>query len=66
MEKKAIIISYTLCKPYRNHFRSPKDFGSASDKVWGHFAMLGLKRTDRPTLMKMGILDGVCLFAPTS
>ncbi|ELU14833.1 hypothetical protein CAPTEDRAFT_207542 [Capitella teleta] len=39
--------------------RSPKDFASASDKLWGHFAMLGLKRTDRSTLVSMGILKQV-------
>ncbi|ESO84535.1 hypothetical protein LOTGIDRAFT_196603 [Lottia gigantea] len=36
--------------------RTPKDFASASDKIWPHFAMLGLKRTSRIELYEKKVL----------
>ena len=39
--------------------RTPKDFASASDKIWGHFAAEGHQRTPKPTLIEMGIIKKV-------
>ncbi len=36
--------------------RTPKDFASASDKIWGHFAALGLLKTPKSELAEMGII----------
>ncbi|XP_064647825.1 uncharacterized protein LOC135500340 isoform X2 [Lineus longissimus] len=35
--------------------RSPKDFASASEKIWIHFAARNLNRTSKAELMRMGI-----------
>ena len=42
-----------------DHCRTPADFASASDKVWGHFAAMGLRRTPRTTLLDLGIIKKV-------
>merc|ERR1712226_1558230 len=44
--------------------RSPKDFASASDKLWGHFAMIGMARTPKPQLVEMGVIRKSELTAP--
>ena len=53
------IIFYFLLHVTCTCLRSPKDFASASDKVWGHFAAEGLKRTPKSTLIEMGIIKKV-------
>ena len=40
-------------------FRTPKDFASASDKVWPLFQALGLRKTPKHILNQMGILRKV-------
>ncbi|XP_013398731.1 serine/threonine-protein phosphatase 6 regulatory ankyrin repeat subunit C isoform X2 [Lingula anatina] len=39
--------------------RSPKDFASASEKIWPHFAALNLTRTRKQELVEMGIIKKV-------
>ncbi|CAH1789659.1 unnamed protein product [Owenia fusiformis] len=39
--------------------RTPKDFASASQKIWPHFAALGLKQTPKHLLIEMGIIKKV-------
>ncbi|XP_002740245.1 inactive serine/threonine-protein kinase TEX14-like [Saccoglossus kowalevskii] len=39
--------------------RTPKDFASASDKIWGHFAVLGCPRTSKETLIEKGIIKKI-------
>ncbi|XP_038044361.1 26S proteasome non-ATPase regulatory subunit 10-like [Patiria miniata] len=39
--------------------RSAKDFASASDKIWSHFAVLGCKRTSKIDLIEKGIIKKV-------
>ncbi|XP_074659694.1 protein phosphatase 1 regulatory subunit 27-like [Tubulanus polymorphus] len=36
--------------------RTPKDFASASEKIWMHFAALRLKRTSKIQLVHLGVL----------
>ena len=40
-------------------FRTPIDFASASDKIWPHFAAMGIKRTSRSELVEKGVLRPV-------
>ena len=40
-------------------FRTPIDFASASDKIWPHFAAMGMRRTTRSELVQMGVLRPV-------
>ena len=51
------IFSHTL----NNTFipRTPKDFASASDKIWPHFAALGLSRTPRWELVEKSVIKKV-------
>ncbi|XP_021369769.1 ankyrin repeat domain-containing protein 54-like isoform X1 [Mizuhopecten yessoensis] len=39
--------------------RTPKDFASASDKIWPHFAMLGLSRSRKSELIEKGVIKKV-------
>ncbi|XP_022096789.1 ankyrin-1-like [Acanthaster planci] len=39
--------------------RTAKDFASASDKIWSHFAILGCKRTSKIELIEKGIIKKV-------
>ncbi|XP_078321625.1 uncharacterized protein LOC111111657 isoform X1 [Crassostrea virginica] len=39
--------------------RTPKDFASASDKIWPHFAALGLSRTPRWELVEKSVIKKV-------
>ncbi|XP_071108756.1 unconventional myosin-XVI-like isoform X1 [Haliotis cracherodii] len=39
--------------------RTPKDFASASDKVWPHFAAMGLERTLKSELIDKGIIKKI-------
>jgi hypothetical protein len=39
--------------------RSPRDFASASEKIWIHFAARNLQRTSKADLMRMGIFKMV-------
>ena len=39
--------------------RTPKDFASASDKIWGHFAAEDIERTPKADLVGMGIMKQV-------
>ncbi|XP_041367150.1 ankyrin repeat domain-containing protein 39-like [Gigantopelta aegis] len=36
--------------------RTPRDFASASDKIWPHFAALDLKRTPKIELVEKGVI----------
>jgi hypothetical protein len=44
-------------------FRSPKDFASASDKIWPHFAALKLTRTHKWELVDKGVIKKVFVIA---
>ena len=48
-----------LCQIVFLYFRTPKDFASASDKIWPHFAALGLERTHRYELVDKGVIRKV-------
>ncbi|XP_070566784.1 ankyrin repeat and protein kinase domain-containing protein 1-like [Ptychodera flava] len=39
--------------------RSPKDFASASEKIWAHFAMLGCPRSSKQELINKGIIKKI-------
>ncbi|XP_061185710.1 poly [ADP-ribose] polymerase tankyrase-2-like isoform X1 [Saccostrea echinata] len=39
--------------------RTPKDFASASDKIWPHFAALGLERTPRWELIEKSVIKKI-------
>ncbi|XP_048756007.2 ankyrin repeat domain-containing protein 54-like isoform X2 [Ostrea edulis] len=39
--------------------RTPKDFASASDKIWPHFAALGFERTPRKELIEKSVIKKV-------
>ncbi|XP_069111124.1 osteoclast-stimulating factor 1-like isoform X1 [Argopecten irradians] len=39
--------------------RTAKDFASASDKIWPHFAMLGLTRSKKSELVQKGVIKKV-------
>lgn len=39
--------------------RTPKDFASASDKIWPHFGALGLERTPRWELVEKSVIKKV-------
>ncbi|XP_067649913.1 receptor-interacting serine/threonine-protein kinase 4-like [Haliotis asinina] len=39
--------------------RTPKDFASASDKIWPHFAAMGLERTPKSELIDKGIIKKI-------
>eukprot|EP00118_Oscarella_pearsei_P008379 m.42752 g.42752 ORF g.42752 m.42752 type:complete len:148 (+) comp33384_c0_seq9:892-1335(+) len=39
--------------------RTPKDFASASDVIWSHFAAAGCQRTSKKNLVEMGIIRKV-------
>ncbi|XP_064614233.1 putative ankyrin repeat protein RF_1099 [Liolophura sinensis] len=41
--------------------RSPKDFASASEKIWPHFAALGLQRTSKQQLIDKGVIRKISL-----
>ena len=44
-------------------FRTPKDFASASDKIWPHFAVLKLPRTHKWELVDKGVIKKVIVIA---
>ncbi|KAK3108544.1 hypothetical protein FSP39_010240 [Pinctada imbricata] len=44
--------------------RTPKDFASASDKIWPHFAALGMERTHRWELVDKGVIRKFCCSDP--
>ena len=52
-----LVLAFICC-------RTAKDFASASDKIWGHFAALGLARTQKQILVQMGIIKRVSTFLP--
>ncbi|XP_077978916.1 uncharacterized protein LOC144434339 [Glandiceps talaboti] len=39
--------------------RAPKDFASASEKIWAHFAMLGCPRSSKQELIQQGIIKKI-------
>ena len=48
---------------YIYFFRTPKDFASASDKIWPHFAALKLPRTHKWELVDKGVIKKVIVIA---
>ena len=54
-----IFFLYILVRFCHLCFRTPVDFASASDKIWPHFAAMGMRRTSRSELVQMGVLRPV-------
>lgn len=57
-ENEEICVDYIIVMN-NSTFRTAKDFASASDKIWPHFAALGLKRISKQELMDKGVLRKV-------
>ena len=53
------VFTYTIVRFSHLCFRTPVDFASASDKIWPHFAAMGMRRTTRSELVQMGVLRPV-------